>query len=118
MRGTDIDIDAVIAVLPQLQKKWEAANPVQDDEHARGLKRRRDESDVLLHESQNAAEGTKVQGEAQAASLLALSEANKAQAEADAARAVTDSLVAGNLDEARDKLKILEQLYKLMSTTR
>lgn len=94
LRGTEIDLDAVVEALPELQERWELANPVQDDEHVRGLKRRRDESDVLLHEARNAADAT------------------KAQAEANVIKAVIDSIVANNLEAAREKLKLFEQLYR------
>lgn len=112
LRGTDIDLDAVVAALPQLQERWEAANPVTDDEHARGLKRRREESDVLLYEARNAAESARLQNEIRQAQSETEAASISVLAEADAMKAITDSLVVGNIEDAREKLKIFEQLYR------
>jgi outer membrane cobalamin receptor len=60
LKGCEIDIDAIIEMIPRLQEQWELENPQQDNEHERGLKRRREESDVQLYEATNKAKAAEV----------------------------------------------------------
>jgi hypothetical protein len=71
LKGCEIDIDAIIEMIPQLQEQWELENPQQDNEHERGLKRRREESDVQLYEATNKAKAAEASAKAAEASAKA-----------------------------------------------
>jgi hypothetical protein len=58
-------------MIPQLQEQWELENPQQDNEHERGLKRRREESDVQLYEATNKAKAAEASAKAAEASAKA-----------------------------------------------
>lgn len=119
LRGTEIDVDVIIAMIPQLQEKWEEANPMQDDEHTRGLKRRREESDTALHvTAQKAIADALVAGKIDTARacLDILIEAKRAEADARRAEDLKEEQHKQNLEISRleftlKKTKLEKELY-------
>jgi membrane protein involved in colicin uptake len=111
LKGCEIDIDAIIEMIPRLQEQWELENPQQDNEHERGLKRRREESDVQLYEATNKAKAAEASAKAAEASAKAAEASAKAEEASAKAAEVSVNVERFQLDNElyRIKLQMLKE---------